>query len=99
VIVAALFGGELAFLIGRRSNWAGRYWKKINWENFYTGLSIVFTLGLLLVFLLGGLFELNFDMLLKEWGRVGWGASALLLPGIVPALIRDLRSYLRRRPE
>jgi|GEM_PF-5172308 hypothetical protein len=86
VIVIALFSGELAFLVtgwrlkGIRRLWGGDETK------IYAALSIVFSVVMIVGFLLSALFEVDLNEALSACGRVGWLGAGVLLLLMVPAL-------------
>lgn len=98
IIVTALCGGEVGFILANRGKLQFRRWNIDSREKVYAFLSISVTAAILLGIMLVALFgRLDLEKLWKGWSYYGWGAAVLLFLFIAPYLIADLRKALQPR--
>jgi len=97
VIVTALCGGEIGFILAHTGRLQFRRWNIDSREKIYAFLSIAVTTAILLGTMLVALFgKLDLEKLWKDWGYYGWWAASLLFLFIIPYLIADLRKALQK---
>ncbi len=95
VIVTALCGGEVGFILANTGGLQIRRWNIDSREKVYAFLSIAVTAAILLGIMLVALFGvLDLEKIWEDWSYYGWWAAALLFLFIIPCLIADLKNAL-----